>query len=1504
MLLPPPGRIGFRASLLGFTTLQVLASPAITKSQAQTVLPDHHLATTVVEDSNNATFQVTGGSQQGSNLFHSFEAFSPADWSVLFDLTGELRGSEIERIFSRVTGEQSSEINGSLSILGGSNPDLFLLNPNGIIFGPDARLNLPGSFIATTAESIQFAEGHHFSSRQPQTTSQLLSISAPVGLQLGKNPAGITVLGSGHNIQRFDSFTPPFQDPAVAVKGLTVLPGKTLALMGGPIRFDGGEIQPVYAPTPDGQVFPWGGINLTIGAVSQGTVQLLHRNGFGWGFGYEGIESYEDIALTNRSWLNTNGLTPSSIDITGHNIELDQGSSISLSNLSDQLTSGDIDIWASGLLMLKGDGNLISDIQNTTFTSSQGGDVNIFSDRLVLSNGAVITSTTAETGDAGAVTIKVAKDLQLDGAPDLTNPTANFTAISASTFGSGDAGTLEVTAQSIVLERGGLILSSSFGAGQGGELKVTGTDSITMSGINPSNLATTAITTASFQSGDSADKLMVKTRNLELRDGASIGSDAFGSGNSGTVVVEASDSVRIGGFSTARFQTPAEISSAVVQDNLGASPFSVGEALGDAGDVIIRTPGLEIFSQGRVTVVNQGSGNAGTLDIQAQQISLVDGAKIVATTQQGEGGLIDVQASESILLRDNSLISANARGQGDEGGGSISIKTPLLVAIPEENSDITANAESQLGTGGEIRIDASSVLGLEVQEQPNRQSGITASARRGAQFNGDITLTQPKRSPISETKALSSRFAAQETVLGRNSCSSNAAQLNHWGRGGLPLGPHNLLHDTLHLAEPSDPINQAIALRNQGFYPQALSLLLAEVTALTQTPESTLERQVIALRQLGITQKLLAQHTASQASLEQSLALALKLEPQALRKAQASATGLSLGNLARAQDDNEKARWHYQQALTGTSDHSLQGQIRANQLALELAEGNDRVAQALLSDVITDLQAHQFDSQPHRQELDSRLNLVATLLRYQQLEQLPNAVAFLEHNLAQAKVGQDEGAIAYALSHLGQAYEQRQQWEKAQQWSQAALQVAQAQQDSFQEYQFAWQLGRITRARWIASKKSQTAWMMQSQSAYQLALAALKQLRIDLATVSPILQFSFRQQIAPVYREYVDLLLSVPADEDSITQPALLKQAIGGIEALHIAELENFLNEGCLETRPQAADQLDAQAAVLYPIVLEDRLEVIVSYQGKLRRHQLAVTAQTLTQTVQSFRNGLVTRSRRSYKQPGQQLYNWLIAPIADDLKADGITTLVVVPDAPLQTTPLGALWSGEQFLIEQFSVVTAPSLQLLPSQGAVSANPQALVAGISQAQAGFASLAHVEQELKAVQERFPGISLVNESFTSNAFGQALLENQAPIVHIATHGQFSSNASETFLLAWDSAINIEQLQQLLKRRAQGTASPIELLVLSACETAAGDQAATLGLAGMAIRSGARSTLASLWSVEDQSTALLMDQFYQQLSQPAASKAQSLQKAQLAMLQDPIYRHPYYWSAFTLMGNWQ
>ncbi len=1472
-----------------------LLSGAGATAMAQGVSSDGSLSTTVSRESALNRFTVTGGSPQGGNLFHSFGVFSPGDSSVLFDLTGEAFGLEIDRIFSRVTGTSASEINGSLSILGGNSPDLFLLNPNGIIFGHNAQLNLPGSFVGTTAESIDFADGVSLTTISPQA-NPLLSISIPTGLQFGSNPGAISVIGTGSNLlpRSIPISAPPLLDPTFPAKGLSVAPGNTLALLGGPIQFDGGEVQSLSIPAPDGSMVPLGGLQLELGSVGAGQVGLA-ASPLGWTADYSEVERYQDISFSNQSWLNNGGIKPSSITITGKNILGAGGSTISLLNFGSE-KNGDITLRASELFQFSGVGPQSSDIENSAFQSGAGGNIDLFANSLALTDGSRLQVSSYSTGNAGDLKVEVNGDISLNGLTDRSNEVLNITGITSANTNQGSAGEIRVTARNITLENGALISAATLGTGASNDVILNVEDSIVVRGLNSYSFVNSNITSSSFGVGKVSGILKINAASLEVLDGGVVLTSTFGTSNAGEIIINASDYIRIAGSSaTPREPLFSGIESDAVVGGLALELF-VDERLpltGDAGNISITTPRLELLDQGRISVTNRGGGGAGELNIVAETLSLSSQAQILAETESGFDGDISIAASESILLTGQSNITASSNG--NQRGGNITIETQHLVAAPNSNSDILADARADAANslGGNITINATSILGFNLADPASEQTNdITASSRLGAQADGTIELSQPNVDPVSGITALNNDLSQSDEAPIANACSAPSTSLAFSGRGGLPLGPNNLLHDTLKVAEEDGPINQAIALRNQGFYGESLALLLDEVESSNTAAEP--ERQAIAFRQLGITHKLLEQHPESRAALEQSLALSQALnQPE-----QVSATLLSLGNLTRAKDKIEEARGYYQQALEQNPSRTLRHQILANQLSLEAAVG-EPVAVQRLAELLQDELAGEIRDPRH---LETRLNVAATLLRHRQLALAPSLLTFLGQDLDGAKRVQNPGAIAHALGHLSQFYEQTEQWDLAQQFAQAALNNAQRHQDQFQEYRWAWQLGRVTRSIWEAS--GDETWRAQSQAAYKISLQALQQLRGDLATVSPALQFSFQQRVEPVYRQYVSLLLATDNRFKTTPSSSDLKQALKTIEALHLAELDNFFKDACLEATPQSIESLDPNAAVLYPIVLDDRMAVILSHKGKLQHHSIPISSQALEATIQAFQQGLVTRSRRSYKQPGEQLYNWLIRPVLAELEAAEIETLVFVPDGPLAKVPMAALSDGEQYLMEQFNVAIAPSLQLLPAQTAQTLNPKVLVAGISKANQGLNSLAYVEQEVESIEAQLPTQSLINEAFTQASLEQALLETQTPIVHIATHGQFSSKAADTFIAAWDERINIEQLHQLLSSRDRNQLSPTELLILSACETAIGDDAAALGLAGVAVRAGARSTLASLWSINDQSTAQLMEEFYQQLAQPGLTKSAALREAQLAMLEHPIYQHPYYWSAFVLMGSWQ
>ena len=696
-------------------------------------------------------------------------------------------------------------------------------------------------------------------------------------------------------------------------------------------------------------------------------------------------------------------------------------------------------------------------------------------------------------------------------------------------------------------------------------------------------------------------------------------------------------------------------------------------------------------------------------------------------------------------------------------------------------------------------------------------------------------------------------------------------------------------------------INQTQALRALGLYRRALSTLEEVEQTLQKQPDSPLK--VAGLRNLGNVFRVVGNLKDSQEYLQQSRELAQRLQsPQDL-----SATLFSLGNTARASYsqfiaiDNQKqaqlkaqeALAFYQQAITTATSPTTKLQAQLNQLSLLVDTEQVSAAQTLLPQI----QSQLTNSPPSRTVVYGWIDLAQSLMKLSALSPQssvpPTDIAqMFVTSRQQAKSLGDRRVESYALGYLGELYEMNGQETEAIDLTQQALNLAQMINAPEITNKWQWQLGRLLKAQGDRSG---------AIAAYTEAVNTLKSLRSDLVAINPDIQFSFRESVEPVYRQLVGLLLE--SDGGSQLSQENLKQAREVIESLQLAELDNFFRENCLDAKQQV-DQIDQKAAVIYPIVLDDRLEVILSLPGQnLRHYATPVPPQQVESLVEELRqNLLLPYTSESEIQPqAQTIYNWLIQPAQTAIAQSGIETLVFVLDGPLRNLPMAVLYDGEQYLVEKYSIALTPGLQLVDPRPLPQRQLKALTAGLTESRRNFAPLEFVESELEQIHSEIPSEVLLNQQFTSKILDNKINSSPVPVVHLATHGQFSSQAEETFILAWDKPINVNELDHLLRTLEQSQSGTLELLVLSACETASGDKRAALGLAGVAVRAGARSTLASLWLVDDESTALLMSHFYQELK-TGVSKAEALRRAQLVLLQGK-YQHPRLWAAFVLLGNW-
>jgi CHAT domain-containing protein len=530
------------------------------------------------------------------------------------------------------------------------------------------------------------------------------------------------------------------------------------------------------------------------------------------------------------------------------------------------------------------------------------------------------------------------------------------------------------------------------------------------------------------------------------------------------------------------------------------------------------------------------------------------------------------------------------------------------------------------------------------------------------------------------------------------------------------------------------------------------------------------------------------------------------------------------------------------------------------------------------------------ESMPLAAKVASPSPLVGSALTWQTSEHL------LQEALAQAQRLPSTTAEAHARGNLGWLYEQMGEWDKALNWTQTALNLANQLQASHLIYQWEWQTGRVLKQQ----GKQQAA-----IAAYQRAIAALQATRGDLMAVNPDAQFSLRDTAEPIYRELVGLLL------ENVPGQSQLETALNLIDALQLAELENFL--GCqLSGSVQLNQVVDPQTAIMYPIVLRDRVAVIYKLPNQpLGYFSTKVPQAQVESTLKALQENLLSGSRTSeVKQSAFQVYQWLMQPLEASLKqTTDLRALVFVLDGRLRNIPMAVLYDGERYLVQRdYAIAIAPGLRLTDLRPLQRQRIHVLAAAMSQAQKvgslRFPALEHVIPEIQAIGQVVPVDPLIDAAFTKTRLQQSVASNTASIVHLATHGKFSSNPEETFILTFDDLLRGRELDNLVRSNHQRRSQPIELMVLSACETAQGDSRAALGLAGITLRAGSRSTLSTLWKADDLATATLMVRFYQELTQPNVTKAEALHRSQRSLFADhEQFKAPAIWAPYVLIGNW-
>ncbi|BAY26450.1 filamentous hemagglutinin-like protein [Calothrix sp. NIES-2100] len=769
------------------------------------ITSDGSLNTTVSQNGNH--FTITNGSAAGSNLFHSFGQFSVINGSsATFDL---IHTPNISTIFSRVTGGSVSTIDGLIQTINNSNPvSLFLLNPSGVMFTENARLNIGGSFVGTTANSIKFADGTEFSATS-LTDKPLLSMTVPIGLQMGSNPGAITVQNTGHSL-RFP-ITPFASSPDRSNNpvGLSVNSGNTLALVGGQITLDGGVLN-----APSGHI--------ELGSASNGTVNL-NTSSPSWSFDYSHLQQFGNIQLLHQSLTDASGTPAGSIHFQGRNISLHDGSAALLVNQGSG-NSGDISVNASESLELRGigtDGFPQSLLRADNFGDGAGGNIVVSASQLFLQDGGSFHGFNFGKGTGSNISVEIRDLLQLTG----LSPLSGFaSSINTNTNSSGKSGDVRVVTNRLQILDGAVIGNSSLGTGVGGNTTINATDSIEISGENPQNLADSVIVVGTFSQAN-AGQLTINTPKLIVRDGGGIVNSTVNSGNGGDLLINVADSIEVSGVGSisglpSRIGARAELLAPPIRQLFGLPDVITG----NTGKLILNTSHLQIKDKAIVGVDHQGIGDAGKLEINAGSIRMDNGGSLTAATAQGEGGNIFVQAND-LLMRRGSAIVTNAGGIGN--GGNITINSPVIVGW--ENSDIDANAVK--GNGGNIQITTQGIFGLQYRQALTTENDITASSQFGV--NGTVDINNFGVDPNSGLVELPTNVTDPSQQIATGCSENTSSSFVATGRGGVPQNPtqevRSDVYDGLRLRTWSDIRNISAFRHNSpvtGQIPQSREVLV------------------------------------------------------------------------------------------------------------------------------------------------------------------------------------------------------------------------------------------------------------------------------------------------------------------------------------------------------------------------------------------------------------------------------------------------------------------------------------------------------------------------------------------------------------------------------------------------------------------------------------------------------------------------------------------------------
>ena len=629
----------------------------------------------------------------------------------------------------------------------------------------------------------------------------------------------------------------------------------------------------------------------------------------------------------------------------------------------------------------------------------------------------------------------------------------------------------------------------------------------------------------------------------------------------------------------------------------------------------------------------------------------------------------------------------------------------------------------------------------------------------------------------------------------------------------------------------------------------------------------------------------------------QQLDKVAKLSSDPYVRAEALNTVGAIHSTLNTPSEAEKAFAEAMKFAAEAKSSQLQLTIQTNELRHQLAYGNQSIARMRLAPSWQTLQNQRASANT------TELNISLAILYHQSVLNAKakpiwraRAIQLLEEAISTSESLGNNLLLGYALGYKGRVLSESSNSEEdlatALALSERAAFLASASQAYESAYLWQWQAARIY------NKQAQVTEAIKS---YNDAILTLENVRQELITGSP---FTFHQKVQPLFTELSDLLLTTARTAGGAEKQSYLKNVQNILEQAKSAELQDYFQNDCvIPDESVNLDQIEAATAVIYPVILPDRVEVLVNVRDQVHQFVFLIEAGYLIDLVNEFRDQLqVDFGDEEYLEIGEELYDLLFAQVEDLFSENKINTLLVIPDGVLRTIPMAAVYDGEAFMVQRFAIATTPGISLTLPKPLNVENSNFFAGGISEAVQGYVGLPGVPRELQNLEATYGASVLRDTNFKRDDLKEQLTSADYSIVHIATHGHFDSNPQESYLLTYDDKLTMDLLEESIGNR-KNVGEPLELLVLSACETAAGDSRAALGLAGVALKAGARSAVATLWQISDAATVEIIDTFYEYTAKEGVTKARAMQLAQIRLIEQPRFQHPTDWAPFLMIGNW-